>query len=140
MFSEWLSALFGGVLIGFAVSIMLVLNGRVTGVSGIFSGVLFPEKQSNLWRVFFVAGLIVGGGILFGLCPDLFEAPADSSGFKIVLAGVLVGFGTLLGNGCTSGHGVCGIARLSPRSMSATLIFIGFGILTVFALRYLGWS
>lgn len=140
MFSEWLSALFGGVLIGFAVSIMLVFNGRVTGVSGIFSGVLFPEKQSNLWRVFFVAGLIVGGGILFGLRPDLFEAPADSSGFKIVLAGVLVGFGTLLGNGCTSGHGVCGIARLSPRSMSATLIFIGFGILTVFALRYLGWS
>jgi uncharacterized membrane protein YedE/YeeE len=136
---EWLDAFTGGVIIGTAVSLMLVFNGRVTGVSGIFAGVLSPVKGDTLWRIAFVLGLIVGGWVLYDFRPEFFSAPVTTSNPKLIIAGFLVGFGTLLGNGCTSGHGVCGISRLSPRSILATLTFICAGVLTVTFINTMGW-
>lgn len=136
---EWLDALLGGAIIGTAVSIMLVFNGRVTGVSGIFAGVLAPVKGDTLWRMAFVLGLVFGGWLLYDYRPEFFSAPVTTSKPKLILAGLLVGFGTLLGNGCTSGHGVCGISRLSPRSIFATLTFILAGVFMVAFVNFLGW-
>lgn len=136
---EWLDALLGGAIIGAAVSIMLVFNGRVTGVSGIFAGVLTPVKGDTFWRFAFVIGLVIGGWVLYDYRPEFFSAPVTTSKPKLVLAGLLVGFGTLLGNGCTSGHGVCGISRLSLRSIFATMTFIFAGVLMVAFVNFLGW-
>ena len=129
--TDWLLAAAGGALIGLAATLNLLFSGRVTGVSGIYFGALNPQKGDMLWRYNFLAGLIVGG-IVGGL---LFESPfANVSGRSmatILVAGFLVGFGTTLGSGCTSGHGVCGISRMSPRSIVATGSFMAAGILTV---------
>lgn len=125
-------ALIGGGIIGIAVSIMLVFNGRVTGISGIISGILLPIKTDLSWRVLFITGLLFGGFILKLFHPQAFESYSQNmSLFDYAFAGLLVGFGTLLGNGCTSGHGVCGISRMSARSILATLTFITFGIISV---------
>lgn len=125
-------ALIGGAIIGVAVSLMLVFNGRVTGISGIVSGVLSPVKNDLSWRVLFLLGLIVGGIILRFIYPDaLVSASQNMTMGDYALAGFLVGFGTLLGNGCTSGHGVCGISRMSVRSLLATVTFIAFGVISV---------
>jgi uncharacterized membrane protein YedE/YeeE len=114
-----LGGLIGGALIGIAASLLLLLNGRIAGISGILSGVFGTiGGTERYWRLAFVIGLICGAAIYF-------------------VAGLLVGFGTRLGSGCTSGHGVCGLARLSPRSLAATGTFILFGMLTVFLLRHL---
>lgn len=125
-------ALIGGSIIGVAVSLMLIFNGRVTGISGIVSGVLRPVKGDTLWRTLFLSGLLIGGFILKIVRPESFESLSmNMSLADYAIAGFLVGFGTLLGNGCTSGHGVCGNSRLSIRSMVATMTFILFGVISV---------
>lgn len=126
-----LNAIIGGIIIGLAVSLMMLFNGRVTGISGIIGGVIKPHKNDLNWRVTFILGLVFGGFILQFLRPEAFVQISSALPIDYMIAGVLVGFGTLLGNGCTSGHGVCGISRLSVRSIVATLTFIGFGIISV---------
>ena len=138
MQQEWWNALLGGVLIGVSVSIMLLFNGRVTGISGIVNGILTPQKGDTLWRVMFVLGLVVGGVVLSFLVPEVFANQIATPLWTVILAGLLVGFGTVMGSGCTSGHGVCGISRLSPRSIVATVAFIAAGIFMVGALRMVG--
>jgi uncharacterized membrane protein YedE/YeeE len=128
----------GGVIIGISVSMMLILNGRVTGISGIVNGVLSPEKGDTLWRVLFIAGLFVGGLVLSAISPTAFEGALQTEPWTLILAGLLVGFGTIMGSGCTSGHGVCGISRLSVRSLVATAIFMAGGIVTVAMMRLAG--
>ncbi|WP_415063058.1 YeeE/YedE family protein [Bdellovibrio sp.] len=138
MQQDWINALWGGSLIGISVSLMLLLNGRVTGISGIISGMLSHKKGDTSWRLSFVAGLL-GGGLAF----RILNPPNPHNGWSteiwpLIVGGLLVGFGTLLGSGCTSGHGVCGISRLSPRSMIATLVFILTGVFAVFIFKKLG--
>lgn len=135
-----IQALIGGVLIGIAATIMMLFNGRVSGISGIIGGVVKPQKKDLDWRVSFVVGLLMGGGILQVLRPDVFIQISSAKWFDYILAGLLVGFGTLLGNGCTSGHGVCGISRLSIRSIIATITFISFGIFSVYLFKFLRGS
>jgi uncharacterized membrane protein YedE/YeeE len=132
------AALIGGAIIGVAVSLMLVFNGRVTGISGIVSGVLSPRKNDISWRILFLLGLLSGGVLLRFIQPEAFQSASNNMGLiDYAVAGLLVGFGTLLGNGCTSGHGVCGISRLSVRSIIATIVFITFGVLSVFIFKTL---
>jgi uncharacterized membrane protein YedE/YeeE len=131
-----LAALIGGILIGLSASAMLLLEGKIAGVSGIFAGVLNPVKGETAWKASFVAGLIVGGLLLRMLLPSAFDFGIIRPYGTLAIAGLLVGFGTRLGNGCTSGHGVCGISRLSPRSMVATMTFIASGVLTVFLVNH----
>jgi uncharacterized protein len=127
-------ALIGGVVIGAAVSLMLWLNGRVTGISGIFNGLLARPSNDNTWRFAFIGGLLAGGLALRLLYPQAF-GPAVGSHAQTAIAGVLVGVGTVIGSGCTSGHGVCGISRGSARSIVATITFILVGMLTVAIVR-----
>lgn len=135
---EWLNALIGGALIGLAASLLLYWNGRVAGVSGIVNGLMNPPNQQSFWRWFFVGGLIVGGLILKLLKPEVFSSELPTPLWTVIVAGLLVGFGTVMGGGCTSGHGVCGISRLSVRSILATIVFIAFGVLSVAVFRKLG--
>lgn len=138
--SSYLLALFGGSLIGLAASLMLLWNGRVTGISGIIYGAAIqPVKKDKEWRWSFVGGLLVGGFILHFFYPAAFSVGLRTESWTVAVAGLLVGFGTVLGNGCTSGHGVCGISRLSPRSLIATGTFILAGILAVFLFRHFGF-
>jgi uncharacterized membrane protein YedE/YeeE len=127
---DWIRALQGGALIGLSASLLLGLNGRVMGISGIVGGLLAPSAGDVAWRALFVAGLVGGGLIALAAMPGAFSAGSASLGM-VLLAGLLVGVGTRIGKGCTSGHGVCGISRFSPRSVAATLTFIGTGALTV---------
>jgi uncharacterized protein len=129
------SALAGGALIGLAAVVLMLFNGRVAGISGIAGGLLAPRAGDVAWRVAFVIGLIGGAALLAaaGMAPVLHDRPGLG---VIILAGLLVGFGTRLGSGCTSGHGVCGLARLSPRSLAATLIFMASAAVVVFATRH----
>ena len=135
-----INGLIGGVVIGLAVSLMLLFNGRVTGISGIVSGLLKPEKNETGWKLSFIVGLIFGGFVLQALNPEVFVQISSALWFDYVIAGLLVGFGTLLGNGCTSGHGVCGISRFSTRSIIATMTFIFFGICSVLLYKFLRGS
>lgn len=135
---DWIYALIGGGIIGLAVSIMLLFNGRVTGISGIVNGILTPQKGDTAWRLYFVAGLLIGGGLLQLVYPQVWGESLVTPLWTTVVAGLLVGFGTILGSGCTSGHGVCGISRLSPRSIIATVTFIAAGMIAVIILRKLG--
>lgn len=137
--NDYLSAILGGALIGLAVSLMLIFNGRVTGISGIFYGAaVMPAKNDRAWRWYFIGGLLAGGLLLQLFYPQAFSEGLQTQSWTIVVAGILVGFGTTLGNGCTSGHGVCGISRLSPRSIAATLTFMSAGVLAVFIFRHVG--
>jgi uncharacterized protein len=136
----FLPAITGGLLIGGAAALLLIALGRVAGISGIFwsalSGIGKLEIAPNMWRITFVLGLIVGPVIVhqfFGL--PVPSAPQGSAVLAVV-AGLLVGFGTKVGSGCTSGHGICGMARFSPRSVLATLTFMGAGFITVFVVRH----
>ena len=138
MQQDWINALFGGVIIGIAVSLMLLWNGRVTGISGIINGTLFPVKGDTSWRVLFIIGLIIGGLTLRALNPNIFSGSLPTDPWTTVVAGLLVGFGTILGSGCTSGHGVCGISRMSVRSLVATIVFIVAGVVAVAVFRMLG--
>ncbi len=127
-FTPW-SSLAGGVLIGLSATAMLALLGRIAGVSGIVGGLLSGERPLA-WRAMFVGGLLVGGSVMSLVQPSSFAMTLDRSAPALALAGLLVGFGSRLGSGCTSGHGVCGIARASKRSVVATLVFMTTGALT----------
>ncbi|MDO8432820.1 MAG: YeeE/YedE thiosulfate transporter family protein [Candidatus Binatus sp.] len=126
------ASLAGGILIGLASAAMLLLNGKIAGVSGICAGLLMPARNETLWRACFVAGLLAGGAMLRFWIPAAFDFGALKSSAVLAAAGLLVGFGTRLGNGCTSGHGVCGVSRLSARSIFATATFMACGAATVF--------
>lgn len=130
-------ALAGGVLIGLSASLLLLFNGRIAGISGIVGGLLAPVRAEFGWRGAFLGGLIAGGLVLRAFFPSALGAPVMSGIALPVIAGLLVGFGTRLGNGCTSGHGVCGLSRGSTRSLVATMVFMACGGLTVFAVRNL---
>lgn len=131
--------LLGGVLIGVSSVTLWVFNGRIAGISGILGGLLRPASGETPWRLAFLGGLLGMGALLFALQPGLFgTAPTLGSGPVLtVAAGLLVGFGTRLGNGCTSGHGICGMGRGSRRSIFATVTFMATAVLTVFVLRTL---
>lgn len=130
------SALVGGALIGLGAAMLLLLNGRIAGVSGIVGSLLKPARGEWPWRLAFVAGL-VAGPLLVQLFSGARLAITIDADLPLLLAGgLLVGFGTSLGSGCTSGHGVCGIARLSPRSLMATAVFMVGGAVTVFLMRH----
>ncbi|MBT4630518.1 MAG: YeeE/YedE family protein [Deltaproteobacteria bacterium] len=128
---EFVMPLLGGVLIGVSSGIMLLFNGRTTGISGIFSGLLFKRGNEETWRSYFLAGLIFGGFVLQYLNPELFENTTGRGLLVLVTSGVLVGIGSKLGRGCTSGHGVCGIGRLSVTSLVATVVFVLSGMFLV---------
>lgn len=127
-------SLVGGLMLGVATAILLLGVGRIAGISGIFSSLLKP-KRVEMWQVLFIAGLIVSP-LLYRLVKPLPVLEISTSIPLLIAAGLLVGFGTRLGSGCTSGHGICGNARLSPRSMAATVTFMLFGILTVYIGRH----
>jgi uncharacterized membrane protein YedE/YeeE len=130
------TATIGGMLIGLSASLLLLATGRIAGISGIVAGLLVPV-DGRRWRGLFVAGLIGGCLLVRLLGGDAIPVAISASSGQLVLAGLLVGFGTRLANGCTSGHGVCGMARLSPRSIAATLTFMASGAATVFVMRHL---
>jgi len=132
------SALAGGILIGLAASLLLWTNGRVAGISGIVGGLWRPVAGDLSWRALFLGGLLTGGVVAALLVPEALAFSLDRSLPLMAVGGLLVGFGTRLGSGCTSGHGVCGNARLSPRSIVATVTFIAAGMVTVLALRTIG--
>ena len=134
-FTPW-SALAGGVIIGIAAAMFVLLNGRIAGISGIVGGLLKPARGDVGWRVAFVLGL-AGAPLVYALFAALPRPQIDADYLALVAAGLLVGLGTRYGAGCTSGHGVCGVSRLSPRSLVATAVFMGAGFATVFVLRHL---
>jgi len=129
-------ALLGGMLIGLAATLLMLLNGRIAGISGILSGVFFQTKVDVFWRIAFIVGLLAGGLV----APFIFQRPfvfeLNASMPMLLVGGFLVGFGTRMGSGCTSGHSVCGIARFSWRSISATITFILSAMLTVALIRH----
>ena len=130
-----LAALAGGALIGLAAVLLVLFNGRIAGISGIVAALLPPRPQPGAWRLTFVAGLLAAPWIYQWFAP-LPAASSPAAWPLLVLAGLLVGIGTRLGSGCTSGHGVCGLSRLSLRSLVATLVFMASGFATVFVLRH----
>jgi uncharacterized membrane protein YedE/YeeE len=129
-------SLLGGLIIGIASALFILANGRIAGISGILGGLLRPKADDVVWRVAFLLGLIVAPAVL-----SLFVAPSiptiEAGPTTLIIAGLLVGIGTRYGGGCTSGHGICGLSRLSPRSLIATLAFMGSGMAIVFAMRHL---
>lgn len=134
-FTPWAS-LAGGVLIGIAAAMLVLLNGRIAGISGIFGGLLTPRRGEIAWRLAFVGGLFAAPLAMMVFRGN--PVPRIDAGFgTLVAAGLLVGIGTSYGSGCTSGHGVCGLSRLSPRSLAATAAFMLAGIATVFVARQL---
>ena len=137
--ANFIGGITGGALIGVAAVLLLLFNGRIAGISGIVGGIFTDNSYAErIWRAVFVVGIICGAA-LYSL---MFGAPniqLQSNTPILIIAGLLVGFGTRLGSGCTSGHGVCGLARRSPRSLVATATFIMFGVLTVFLLRHLSF-
>lgn len=137
-FTPWMS-LSGGILLGIASAVFILINGRILGISGILGGLLAPKTGDIGWRIAFVLGMLAAPITLSLLTPDDFlSAPRIEAGYAlIVIAGLLVGYGTRLGSGCTSGHGVCGLSRLSPRSLVATGTFMAAGFVIVFVIRHL---
>lgn len=133
-FTPWAS-LAGGVLLGLASALFVLLNGRILGISGIVGGLLRPRAGDMGWRLAFVLGMLVAPG-LYWLVVGPTQPRIDANWGMVVIAGLLVGVGTRYGSGCTSGHGVCGLSRMSPRSLVATLAFMGAGFVTVFLIRH----
>ena len=134
-FTPW-SALAGGMLIGLACALFLLFNGRIAGISGILGGLLRPVTGDIEWRIAFIIGLLMAP-LAFQFAAPLPLVQIDADTLTLISAGLLVGLGTRYGSGCTSGHGVCGLSRLSPRSLAATLTFMLSGSLAVFLLRHL---
>lgn len=134
-FTPW-SSLAGGVLIGLSAALLILGSGRVAGISGIVGGLLKPGGPDTTWRLAFLGGLLAAP-LLWRLFAALPEAQPVAGGGLLVVAGLLVGIGTRYGSGCTSGHGVCGLSRLSPRSLVATLAFMSAGFATVYVVRHL---
>ncbi len=139
---DWLSftpipSLLGGMILGVAAALYVLIHGRILGISGIISGLLHPKLTDSAWRLSLVLGLISApflAALFFGIIPVV---EIDASWLVIVIAGLLVGFGAQYGSGCTSGHGICGLSRLSPRSLVATLAFMCAGFVMVFVIRHL---
>lgn len=131
-----LTSLMGGMLIGGAASILILLNGRIAGISGILGGLLNPQKNDIVWRLAFLFGLVISP-VIYSTVHPLPSVTVNAGSKTIIIAGILVGIGTRYGSGCTSGHGVCGISRLSPRSVAATFAFIIAGAFAVFLVRQL---
>jgi len=134
--SAWISALAGGVLIGLAATLLLWLSGRIAGISGIVGGVLQPRQGEVAWRAAFLVGLIAAGAAWLWLVPGAYTPRQGFPPVLLVVAGLLVGFGTRLGNGCTSGHGVCGLGRLSLRSLAAVMTFMVTAVATTYIVRH----
>ena len=134
-FTPW-AALAGGMLIGLAAALLILFNGRIAGISGILGGLLRPRSGDLGWRIAFLAGLI-GTPLLWQLWQALPPVQVDAGTPALIVAGLLVGVGVRYGAGCTSGHGVCGLSRLSPRSLVATIVFMAAGFATVFVIRHL---
>lgn len=134
-FTPW-SALGGGLLIGLAAALLIVLNGRIAGISGVLGGLLSRQVEGGAERLLFILGLLLAP-LVWALFAELPSIEFQNGWVGLILAGLLVGIGTRYGSGCTSGHGVCGMARLSPRSLIATLVFMAGGFATVFVLRHL---
>ena len=134
-FTPW-PALAGGLLIGIAAAMFVLLNGRIAGVSGVLGGLVSPAKGDVAWRMSFALGLVIAPTVYAFFSAGI-PLRIDAGEGALVLAGLLVGAGTRYGSGCTSGHGICGLSRLSPRSLVATLAFMGTGFVTVFVLRHL---
>ena len=131
-----LPPLLGGALIGLAATLLLLMHGRIAGISGMCGGILSPGTADWLWRFAFIVGLVVTGFVAFGQRPEAFEFGVDRSLGAVAAAGLMVGIGTSIGSGCTSGHGVCGISRLSKRSIVATCTFMAAGALSVFVVNH----
>jgi uncharacterized membrane protein YedE/YeeE len=138
MMSSILWATLGGGLIGLAASWLLLAKGRTAGISGIVGGLLGAWNTDSTWRLSFLLGLLAGGGLLMATLPEAIVAPAGRALVAMAVAGTLVGYGTRLGSGCTSGHGVCGLTRFSLRSLVATLTFMGSGFVTATLLGLIG--
>jgi hypothetical protein len=134
-FTPWAS-LTGGVLIGIAAAILILFNGKILGISGILGGLISRQSGEFGWRLCFVLGLVLAP-LFLSTVTSLQPPRIGSSYLVLIIAGLLVGFGTRLGSGCTSGHGICGLSRLSPRSLVATLLFMLAGFATVFVARHL---
>ncbi|HEY9198825.1 MAG TPA: YeeE/YedE thiosulfate transporter family protein [Gammaproteobacteria bacterium] len=134
-FTPFLSSV-GGLLIGLAAIALLLINGRIAGISGIADGVLHPEKNDTLWRVVFLGGLLTGAVAVRWLLPEAMAIRIDVPLYAVLLGGFLVGIGTRIGNGCTSGHGVCGVGRLAPRSLAASAVFFTTAVVTSLLLRH----
>lgn len=131
------SALLGGGLIGAAASLLLWLTGRIAGISNIAGNLFFTAVGDRLWRALFLLGMVGGAGIYYAVFGNAPVARPHFPGWLLAVAGLLVGFGTSLGSGCTSGHGVCGLGRLSKRSLAATAIFLSTGIATAIVVRHI---
>lgn len=127
----------GGLLIGLSAALLLLLTGRIAGISGMMSGLMQAPRSEILWRSAFLAGIVLGAFLLHQLMPELNQPRENFPVWLLALGGFLVGFGTRMGNGCTSGHAVCGIARLSVRSIVATCTFMLSGFITVYIIRHL---
>ena len=132
-------SLVGGILLGLASAAFILINGRILGISGILGGLLSPRVGDVGWRIAFLLGMAASPWVASQILPEgLMEAPRIEAGYAaIAIAGLLVGFGTRYGSGCTSGHGVCGLSRLSPRSLVSTLTFMGLGFATVYVVRHI---
>jgi uncharacterized protein len=134
-FTPW-TALFGGAVIGIAAALLLLFNGRIAGITGIAGGLIKPKQGDIAWRLAFISGLIVSP-LIWQLFSPLPLIQVESSNLLLAIAGLIVGISTRYGSGCTSGHGVCGVARLSPRSIIATLAFMATGFVTVYIVRHI---
>lgn len=134
-FTPWTS-LAGGLLIGLAVALFLLFNGRIAGISGIVGGLLKPARGDIAWRVAFIAGLVIAP-LVYALAAPLPQVHVEANYPVLLIAGLLVGIGTRYGSGCTSGHGICGLSRRSPRSVIATAAFMFAGFVTVYVARHL---
>ena len=136
-FTPW-SSLSGGILLGVASALFILINGRILGISGILGGLLPPKLGDTSWRIAFLLGMFAAPTVFHAVVPaEYINAPRiEATEWMIVLAGLLVGIGTRYASGCTSGHGVCGLSRLSPRSLIATASFMGAGFVTVFVVRH----
>ena len=133
------ASLTGGIILGIASAIFILVNGRILGISGILGGLMPPKLGDTLWRISFLLGLLVAPTVFHAVVPaEYITAPRiDATDMMVVIAGLLVGIGTRYASGCTSGHGVCGLSRLSPRSLVATLSFMGAGFAMVYVMRHL---
>lgn len=137
-FTPW-SSLSGGIILGVASALFILINGRVLGISGILGGLLPSKAGDTFWRIAFLAGMFAAPWVFKALAPSEFitTPQIDADTILLVIAGLLVGVGTRYGSGCTSGHGVCGLSRMSPRSLVATVSFMAAGFLTVYLARHL---
>ncbi len=132
-----ISALIGGSLIGLSATLLLLFNGRIAGVSGVLGGMFTQPSGDRLWRFLFIGGMAVSGFLYQFFMPGSFSEYTNISLPVLIVGGFIVGFGTRMGSGCTSGHGVCGVGRISKRSIVATCVFMGSGVATVFVTRHL---